>query len=82
MSLIGGGHNFMTSMSRSSQDNFDGKTSKKSIKYSQSYDVVCYLALLRGKGLRKISFKGFRLKIKTDSIEQARNFVLQGWKED
>ena len=52
-SLIGGGHNFKTSMRRSSQDNFCGKNSLKTIKYSQSYDVVCHLALSGGKGLRK-----------------------------
>ena len=40
-------------MSRPSQDNdFCGKNSQKSIKYSQSYDVVCQLALLRSKGLQ------------------------------
>ena len=53
MSLIGGGHNFMTSMRRSSQDNFCGKNSYESNIYSQSFDVVCQLALLGGKGLRK-----------------------------
>ena len=52
MSLIGGGHNFMTSMRRSSQDNFCDKNSKKCIKYSQSYDVVCQSALLESKGLK------------------------------
>ena len=36
LSLIGGGHNFMTSVRRSSQDNFHGKNSEKTIKYSQS----------------------------------------------
>ena len=51
MSLIGGGHNFITSMRRSLQDNFPGKKSWKSIKYSQSYDIVCHLALFGGKGL-------------------------------
>ena len=50
-SLIGGGNNFMTSMRRSSQDNFCGKNSQKSVKYSQSYDFVCQMALLGGKGL-------------------------------
>ena len=35
MSLIGGGQNFRTSMSRSSQDYFCGKNSQKSIKSSQ-----------------------------------------------
>ena len=30
MSLIGGGHNFMTSMSRSSKDNICGKNSSNS----------------------------------------------------
>ena len=50
-SLIGGGNHFVTSMRRSLQDNFRGKNSQKSIKYSQSYDVVCHLALLGGKGL-------------------------------
>ena len=49
MSWMGGGQNFMTSMSRSSQDNFHGKNSWKSIKYSQSYDLVCQFALLGGK---------------------------------
>ena len=53
VSLIGGSQSFMTSMRRSSQDNFCGKNSQKSNKYSQSYDVVCQLALLGGKGLRK-----------------------------
>ena len=55
MSLIGGGHNFVTSMSRSPQDNFHGKNSKKSIKYSQSYDIVCKLAFLGGKGLSQFT---------------------------
>ena len=31
----------MTSMSRLLQDNFCGKNSWKSIKYSKSYDTVC-----------------------------------------
>ena len=52
MSLIGDGHNFMTFMSRFLKDNFRGKNSWKSIKYSQSCDVVCQLALSGGKGLR------------------------------
>ena len=52
ISLIGGGHNFMTSMNRSSQINFCGKNSEKSIKYSQSYDIVYQLAFLGGKGFR------------------------------
>ena len=56
-SFTGGGHNFMTSMRRTSQDNFHGKNSKKSVKYSQSYDFVCQMALLGGKGLRKKSIK-------------------------
>lgn len=48
---IGGGHNFMSSMSRSSQDtNFCGKNSQKSVQYSQSYDNVCQRALLQSKG--------------------------------
>ena len=50
-SFIGGGHNFMTAMRRSSQGNFRGKNSYKSVKYSQSYDFVCQMALLGGKGL-------------------------------
>ena len=58
MSLIGRGHNFMTSMSRSLQDNFRGKNSEKSIKYSQSYDIVCQLALLGSKGLITCSIVG------------------------
>ena len=60
MSQIGGGHNFMTSMGRSPQDNLRDKNPQKSIKYSQSYDVVCQLALLGGKGLMndKIQDKG------------------------
>ena len=41
----------MTLMRRSSQDNFCGKNSWKSVKYSQSYDFVCHMALLGGKGL-------------------------------
>lgn len=44
MSLIGRGHNFMTSMSTISQDN-----------YSQSYDAVCQLACLGSKGLKGIA---------------------------
>ena len=40
----GGGHNFITSMSTFSQDN-----------YSQSYDVVCQLACLGSKGLKGIA---------------------------
>ena len=56
MSLIGGGDNFMTSLSRTSQDNFCGKNSQKSIKYPQlSYNVVCQLALFEGKGLKSAS---------------------------
>ena len=44
-SLIGGGNNFMTSMRRSSQDNFCGKNScgknsQKSVKYSQNYSMT------------------------------------------
>ena len=50
-SLIGGGDNFTTSMRRSSQDNVCGNISWKSVKYSQSYDFVCQMALLGGKGL-------------------------------
>ena len=50
-SLIGGGDNFTTSMRRSSQDSFCGKISWKSVNYSQSYDFVCQMALLGGKGL-------------------------------
>ena len=67
MSLIGGGRNFVTSMRRSSQDNFCGKNSQKAIKYSQSYDVVCHLALLGSKGLRLLpTFAGgLREKIRT-----------------
>ena len=53
-SLIGGGQNFMISMTRSSQDNFRGKNSQKSVKYSQSYDFVCQMALLGGKGLKTL----------------------------
>ena len=41
----------MSSISRFLQDNFCGKKSWKSIKYSQSYDTVCQLALLGVKGL-------------------------------
>ena len=41
----------MTSVSRLLQDNFCGKNSWKSIKYSQSYDTVCQLAPLGFKGL-------------------------------
>ena len=45
----------MTSMSRLLQDNFCGKNSWKSIKYSQiSYDTVSQLALLGFKGLSNI----------------------------
>ena len=40
----------MTSMSGLLQDSFCGKNSWKSIKYSQSYDAVCQLALLGFKG--------------------------------
>ena len=40
----------MISMTRSSQDNFRGKTSQKSVKYSQSYDFVC----LGGKGFKTL----------------------------
>ena len=40
----------MSSMSRLLQDNSCGKNSWKSIKYSQSYDTVCQLALLGIKG--------------------------------
>ena len=36
----------MPSMSRSLQGNFRGKNSWKLLKYSQSYDVVCQMALL------------------------------------
>ena len=43
----------MTSLTRSLQDSFFGKNSSKAIKYSQSYNVVCQLALLGGKGLSK-----------------------------
>ena len=46
----------MTSVSRLLQDNNNfyscGKNSWKSIKYSQSYDTVCQLALLGFKGLK------------------------------
>ena len=35
MSLVGGGDNILTEMSRFSQDNVCDKSSKKSIKYSQ-----------------------------------------------
>ena len=45
----------MTSMSRFLQDNFCGKNSWKSIRYSQSYDTVCQLALLGIKGLINIT---------------------------
>ena len=41
----------MISMSRSSQDNFRGKISQKSIKYSQSYNVLCQWALLGSEEL-------------------------------
>ena len=44
----------MTSMSRSSQGNFRGGNASKSIQYSQSYDVVCQLALLGSKGLKSL----------------------------
>ena len=44
----------MTSMSRLLQDNFCGKNSWKSIKYSKSYDTVYRLALLGFKGLRLV----------------------------
>ena len=39
-SFIRGGYNFMTSMRRSSQDNFCGKNSQKSVKYSQNYSMT------------------------------------------
>ena len=44
----------MTSMRRSPQDNFRGKNSQKSVKYSHSYDFVCQMALLGGKGLATV----------------------------
>ena len=51
MSLIGGGHIFMTSMSWSLQDNFCGKNSQKAIiKCLQSYDM-CQFAMLGSKGI-------------------------------
>ena len=46
---------FISSISRVLQDNFYGTKSWKSIKYSQSYDTVCQLALLGVKGLSNIS---------------------------
>ena len=50
MHWIRGACNFMPSMSRSDlrplQENFCGKNLKTSLKYSQSYDVVCQMALL------------------------------------
>ena len=57
MFLIGEGLNFMTSMSRSVTRQFLWKNS--SIKYSQSYDIVHILALLRSNGLNKYyAFRG------------------------
>ena len=47
----------MTSVSRPLQDNSCGKNSWKTIKYSQSYDTVCQLALLGFKGLKKVEYK-------------------------
>ena len=46
----------MTSVSRLLQDNFCGKNSCKSIKYSPNYDTVCQLALLGFKELRRPLF--------------------------
>ena len=51
----------MTSVGRLLQDNSCGKNAWKSIKYSQSYDTVCQLALLGFKGLRRISYQLVRL---------------------
>lgn len=53
MALIGRDLNFMLSMSRSLKDNFVGKNTKKSLKYSQRYDV----ALLGSRGIRQWPFK-------------------------
>ena len=50
MSLIGGGHSFMTSMRRSSRDNFHCKNSWKSVM------TVCQMALLGDKGLNNGCF--------------------------
>ena len=47
----GTGPSFMLSISRSLQDNFDGKNSYKSTKYWPSYDIMSQLALLGFKGL-------------------------------
>ena len=51
----------MTYMSRLLQDNSCGKNAWKSIKYSESYDTVCQLAILGFQGLRD-SYKA-RLKL-------------------
>ena len=49
----------MTSMSRLLQDNSCGKNAWKYIKYSESYDTVCQLALLAFKVLLKRNFRIF-----------------------
>ena len=50
MALIGGGHNFDFNENLHKAI-FVGKNSQEVIKYSQSDDIVCQLALLGGKGL-------------------------------
>lgn len=59
---MGGGHNFLTYMNRSSQDTFLWQKSLDSIKNSQSCDIVCHLALLWSKGVLYSVNKGSKEK--------------------
>ena len=45
----------MVSFIRSLQNNFACKNSENFTKYSQSYDIMCQLALLGLKGLKELS---------------------------